>query len=90
MKINNQYSSYRDAYQTQMNQEQTIKDKSVIKKEPVQIDLSTTSQKIRFSDEVADIDQSQKIANIKKAISEGTYDVSAKQIANKMFDQLKG
>ncbi len=90
MKINNQYSSYRDAYQTQMNQEQTIKDKSVIKKEPVQIDLSTTSQKIRLSDEVADIDQSQKIANIKKAISEGTYDVSAKQIANKMFDQLKG
>lgn len=90
MKINNQYSSYRDAYQTQMNQEQTIKDKSVIKKEPVQIDLSTTSQKIRFSDEVADIDQSQKIANIKKAISEGTYDVSAKQIADKMFDQLKG
>ncbi|MEG2254664.1 MAG: flagellar biosynthesis anti-sigma factor FlgM, partial [Vagococcus sp.] len=59
-------------------------------KEPVQIDLSTTSQQIRFSDEVADIDQSQKIANIKKAISEGTYDVSAKQIANKMFDQLKG
>lgn len=90
MKINNQYSSYRDAYQTQMNQEQTVKDKSVIKKEPVQIDLSTTSQQIRFSDEVADIDQSQKIANIKKAISEGTYDVSAKQIANKMFDQLKG
>ncbi|MBO0476951.1 flagellar biosynthesis anti-sigma factor FlgM [Vagococcus sp. DIV0080] len=90
MKINNQYSSYRDAYQTQMNQEQTVKDKSVIKKEPVQIDLSTTSQQIRFSDEVVDIDQSQKIANIKKAISEGTYDVSAKQIANKMFDQLKG
>ena len=90
MKINNQYTSYRDAYQAQSSTEAATKEKTTQKKESVEVNLSNTSKQIRLSDEVEDMDYSQKIADIKKAINEGTYKVSASEIADKMFDQIKG
>lgn len=88
MKINNQYTSYREAYQSQINQDSNEKQGTISKKEPVEIDLSTTSKQIRLSEQVEDIDQSKKISDIKKAINEGTYHVSPKQLADKMFELL--
>ena len=90
MKINNQYSSYRETYHSQASSEATDKDKVVSKKESVEINLSSASQQIRLTDQVKEIDNSQKIADIKKAIEEGTYEVSSKELADKMFTNLKG
>lgn len=90
MKINNQYSAYRDAYQSQVNQETAGKEKATVKKESVEINLSSTSKQIRLSDQVEDLDNSKKLANIKQAIKEGSYKVSSEKLANKMFDNLKG
>lgn len=90
MKINNQCSSYRDAYQSQVTQESTDKQRNIPKSESVEINLSSTSQQIRLSDQVKEIDNSQKIMNIKNAINDGTYQVSTKELAEKMFNNLKG
>lgn len=90
MKINNQCSSYRDAYQSQITQESTDKQRNIPKSESVEINLSSTSQQIRLSDQVKEIDNSQKIMNIKNAINDGTYQVSTKELAEKMFNNLKG
>ena len=90
MKINNQYSSYREAYSSQVNSESVGKESVTPKKESVEIDISTASKQIRLGEQVEDKEHAKKISDIKKAINDVTYSVSSKELADKMFDQLKG
>lgn len=90
MKINNQYSSYRDAYKNQMKSEAPIKEKVIVKKDTVEVDLSNASKRILNNEQQEELEQSKKIANIKKAINEGTYIVSSKELADRMFEQIEG
>ena len=53
------------------------------------IKLSDTAQKIRQT-HPAETKNAEKIAAIKKAIQEGTYQVSAKEIADSMWQEMKG
>ena len=56
--------------------------------EPATIKLSDTAQKIRQT-HPAETKNAEKIAAIKKAIQEGTYQVSAKEIADSMWQEMK-
>lgn len=91
MKINNQYTSYFDSYHSPVGHDNVGKEISLTtKKETVEVDLSKTSKKLRFNNQLEDTDNSNRISEIKQAIKEGTYKVSAEEIADKMSDTLKG
>lgn len=90
MKINNQYNKYGDTYNSQKTNENREKIKKSSSNECVEINLSNTSQKLRMEHHVTEIDNSQKIQDIKKAIKDGTYNVSSEEIADKIFMTLKG
>jgi flagellar biosynthesis anti-sigma factor FlgM len=44
---------------------------------------------IRALDKSIDEARKKKIANIKKALADGTYDVSAAEVAHKLIDQMR-
>jgi flagellar biosynthesis anti-sigma factor FlgM len=52
--------------------------------------LSRTSKQIRLNTEVDDSNNSKRVEEIKQAVKDGTYKVSAKEIANKMLEMFKG
>lgn len=91
MKINNQYTSYFDSYHSQVGHDNVEKETSpTMKKETVEVDLSKTSKKLRFNNQLEDTEKTNRIAEIKQTIKDGTYKVSAEEIADKMSDTLKG
>jgi anti-sigma28 factor (negative regulator of flagellin synthesis) len=51
--------------------------------------ILTLLDHIRALDKAMDEAQIKKIANIKKALAEGTYHVSAAEVARKLIDQLR-
>lgn len=90
MKINNQYTNYCDNYNSQKNNDVNEKNKKVTKEESVAINLSNASKQIRLSDQVVDSDNSKRVAEIKKAINDGSYKVSSDKLADKLFETIKG
>jgi anti-sigma28 factor (negative regulator of flagellin synthesis) len=51
--------------------------------------ILTLLDHIRALDKAMDEAQVKKIANIKKALAEGTYHVSAAEVARRLIDQLR-
>ncbi|MGF2054359.1 flagellar biosynthesis anti-sigma factor FlgM [Vagococcus fluvialis] len=91
MKVNNQYTSYFESYHSQLNQYSKENEyPTTTKKESVEINLSRTSKQIRLNTEVDDSNNSKRVEEIKQAVKDGTYKVSAKEIANKMLEMFKG
>ena len=91
MKINNQYTPYLESYQSHSNYNHISNEsKTIFRKESVEMDLSQTSQQIRLTSDVEDSEQAERISEIKKAIAEGKYEVSSRNIAEKMLQPFKG
>lgn len=91
MKINNQYTPYLESYQSHSNYHHISNEsKTIFRKESVEMDLSQTSQQIRLTSDVEDSEQAERISEIKKAIAEGKYEVSSRNIAEKMLQPFKG
>ncbi|MEG0254338.1 MAG: flagellar biosynthesis anti-sigma factor FlgM [Vagococcus sp.] len=90
MKINNQYTSYFESFQPNSGHDMIEKDNGLtMKKDSVEVDLSKASKKMRLNNQVDNAESSKRVAEIKKAISEGTYEVSSETITNKMSELLK-
>lgn len=89
MKINRSYGNYEKELYPQAKNVETAKPKATqVTGESPTIKLSDTAQKIRQTN-TAETKNAEKIAEIKKAIQEGTYKVSAKEIADSMWQGMK-
>ncbi len=93
MKIERGYGEYKEhLLQSKKKQAETAYSQSkVIPAAKDNIDLSETTQKIRQTqaNEKAETARSEKVAALKKAIQEGTYQVSAEEIATSMVQAMK-
>ncbi|GGI66180.1 flagellar biosynthesis anti-sigma factor FlgM [Enterococcus alcedinis] len=90
MKIERSYGEYnKELYNQKKAADQaTIQDNQKSSfEQPVK--LSDAAQKIR-NNQTVDQGNAEKIASIKKAIQDGTYKVSAKEITDSMWQHMKG
>ncbi|HIY57238.1 MAG TPA: flagellar biosynthesis anti-sigma factor FlgM [Candidatus Tetragenococcus pullicola] len=89
MKIENNYGNYRDPFLRKNELENHQHLEKIVKKD--HIDLSETAQKIHQAQksEIKATENDEKILAIKKAIQEGTYQVSPKEIAQQMLQSMK-
>ncbi|MHC5269572.1 flagellar biosynthesis anti-sigma factor FlgM [Enterococcus sp. LJL98] len=89
MKINQNYGKYQKEMYPQVPNHELAKAKATEKhSDTPTVKLSETAQKIRQTN-TNETKNAQKIAEIKKAIQEGTYQVSAKEIAENMWRGMK-
>ncbi len=87
MKIENEYNPYVDSFK-QKNEHRQLKDNKVIgSSDFVQVDLSDAAKKILSNSNEKDSDL--KIAQIKAAINDGTYQVSSKKITEKILNEIE-
>lgn len=89
MKIDRSYGNYeKERYPQVKNVEPSKVQVAQVTGESPTIKLSEAAQKIRQTN-TAETKNAEKIAEIKKAIQEGTYKVSAKEIADSMWQEMK-
>ncbi len=89
MKIDRSYGNYeKETYKPTPTVDAPMVKATQSTIEPATIKLSDTTQKIRQT-HPAETKNAEKIAAIKKAIQEGTYQVSAKEIADNMWQEMK-
>ncbi|MBM7708087.1 flagellar biosynthesis anti-sigma factor FlgM [Enterococcus lemanii] len=89
MKIGRTYGEYnKDQYQTPKTTDHVTAKEGQALKENSPIKLSEAAQKIQQS-KADEPTNAQKVAAIKKAVQEGTYEVSAKAITDSMWQAMK-
>ena len=89
MKIDRSYGNYeKESYKPTPTVDAPMVKAAQSTVELATIKLSDTAQKIRQTHQ-AETKNAEKIAAIKKAIQEGTYQVSAKEIADSMWQEMK-
>ena len=88
MKIEGRYNNY-DRYATARPVHTSeIKDETLKISQAGQLDLSDSVQKIRQEASSAHAENTKKIADLKAAIKDGSYQVSAKEIAASMVQAM--
>lgn len=88
MKIEGRYTNY-DRYATNRPVHTSeIKDDTLKISQAGQLDLSDSVQKIRQEASTTHADNAKKIAELKAAIKDGSYQVSAKEIAASMVQAM--
>lgn len=89
MKIERSYGEYNsELYQQKRSVDSPATQESQKSASNPSVKLSETAQKIR-SNQADNQGNAEKVAAIKKAIQEGTYQVSPKEIADSMWQQMK-
>lgn len=89
MKIERSYGEYSsDLYQQKRSVDSPATQESQKSASNPSVKLSETAKKIRSNQEANQVNVD-KVAAIKKAIQEGTYQVSPKEIADSMWQHMK-
>lgn len=90
MKIESNYDNYRDPLLSKKELAPQRLESKVLKKDD--ISLSETAQKLQRAQksEAMEVERSVKVTALKQAVQAGTYQVSAKEIAQEMIRVMKG
>ena len=88
MKISNEYHRYQDLSSKQANHISNQSAATTSKSTSVEVALSDTSKQLRAGEIKSAEAGSDKVAELKKAIQNGTYKVSAEQLATKMMESF--
>lgn len=90
MKIERSYGEYnKELYNQKKAADQATIQENLKSSFEQPVKLSDAAQKIR-NNQTVDQGNAEKIASIKKAIQDGTYKVSAKEITDSMWQHMKG
>ena len=88
MKITNDYNRYQELTPKQSTHVSNSNASATPKKNSVEVALSNTSQQLRAADTSTTEVSSDRVAELKKAIQNGTYKVSVDDLTAKMMESF--